>query len=161
MKENKMEKHLLITSARYEVTDGGMACGPVSGSVIAEVGFRTPDGEEFFISCAEVMGIPNFYKTERSVIDEEVKVENSGGEFDEEFKDYLMNCFIDGIGEYDEIFENRDPEWFTILRYLIYIVGNDCDETDAFIKDTVGKYLDEIDIPVSSIEKAYAEDEEE
>ena len=155
-----MEKHLLITSARYEVTNGGMACGPVDGSVIAEVGFKAPDGEAFFISCAEVMGIPNFYKTDRSVIDEEVEMENSGDEFDQEFQDYLMSCFIDGLGEYDEIFEEKDPEWFTILRYLIYIVGNDYDETDAFIAETAGKYLDEIEIPVSSIEEAYAEEED-
>ena len=153
-----MEKHLLITFAKYEVTNGGMSCGPVPGSMIAEAGFKKPDGEEFFVSCAEVMGIPNFYKTEKSVIDDEVAMENSG-EFDTEFQDYLMDHFIDGIGEYDEIFENKDPEWFTILRYLIYIVGNDYDDTDAFILATVGKYLDEIEIPVSSIEENYIEEE--
>ena len=138
-----------------------MACGPVPGAVFAEAGFRTPEGEEFFISCAEVMGIPNFYKTERSVLDEEVEMENSGDEFDEEFQDYLMSCFIDDIGDYYEIFENKDPEWFTILRYLIYIVGEDFSDSDAFIKETVGKYLDEIEIPVSSTEELYTDEEDE
>ena len=156
-----MEKHLLITSAKYEVTDGGIACGSVPGSVIAEAGFRKPDGEEFFMVCAEVMGIPNFYKSDCSTFDEHVAMGNAGEEFDKEVQDYLMSCYIDEIGEYDEIFENKDPEWFTILRYLIYIVGNDYDETDTFIAETVGKYLDEIDIPVSSIEENYMEDEEE
>lgn len=28
--------HLLIATVRYTVTDGGMVCGPVPGSVIAE-----------------------------------------------------------------------------------------------------------------------------
>lgn len=103
-----MEKHLLITSAKYEVTDGGIACGPVPGSVIAEAGFKKPDGEEFFIVCAEVMGIPNFYKSDRSTFDEHVAMDNAREEFDEDIQDYLMSCYIDGIGEYDEIFENKD-----------------------------------------------------
>ena len=154
-----MEKHLLITSARYEVTDGGMACGPVGGSVIVEAGFRKPDGEEFYVSGSDTMGIPDFYMTERSTIDEQVATENDIENSDPAFRDYLLSCFIDGIGDYYDIFSEKDPEWFLILRYLICIIGGDYDETEAFIAETVGKYLDEIEIPVSSIEKAHTQND--
>ena len=151
-------EHLLITTARYTVTDGGMACGPVPGSVIAEAGFKTPEGEEFYLTCVETMGIPTFMKTDSSIFEGLVK--NETGEYDEELQQSFLEHSLD-VGEYYDIFENKDPEWFDLLRYLIYIVGNDYDDTDEFINKTVGKYLDEIEIPVSSIEEAHMEDEDD
>ena len=151
--------HYKILSARYTVADGGMACGPVSGAVIAEAAFEKPEGEVFFLTCVESMGIPTFVMTEKSVFDRIVSAEESGNE-DDDLSDVLDGHTID-VGEYPDIFEDKDPKYYDMLRYIIFIVGNDCDEVDAFIKETTGKYLDEIDIPVSAIEEGYMEDDDD
>ena len=156
-----MDNHLFITFAKRAESDDGMACGPVPGAVFAEAGFRKADGEEFFISCAEVEGIPNFYKTDRSVIDEAVYMDENDRDGESDFWNFMSAHYLDDIGEYDEIFEEKDPEWFMMLRYLISIIGNEPAEAEAIIQETVGKYLDEIEIPVSPIEEDYMEDEDE
>lgn len=147
-------EHLKILSARYKVAGGGLACGPVSGSVIAEAEFEKPDGQVLFLTGVETMGIPTFVITDNSVFDRIVSAEE--GE-DDDLSDVLDDHTLD-VGEYPDIFEDRNPKYFDMLRYIIYIIGNDYDETDEFIKRTTGKYLDEIEIPVSSIEESYMED---
>ena len=149
-------EHLKILSARYKVAGGGLACGPVSGSVIAETQFEKPDGQIFYLTGVETMGIPTFVITENSVFDRIVSAEEGEAE-DDDLSDVLDDHTLD-VGEYPDIFEDRDPEYFDMLRYIIYIIGNDYDDTDEFIKKTSGKYLDEIEIPVSSIEESYMED---
>ena len=149
-------EHLKILSARYMVVGGGLACGPVSGSVVAEAEFEKPGGQVFFLTCVETLGIPTFLITEGSVFDKIVSVEEGEAE-DDDLSDVLDDHTLD-VGEYQDIFEDRDPEYFDMLRYLIYIVGNDYEDTDNFIKETFGKYLDEVEVPVSSIEEAYMED---
>ena len=111
--------HYKILSARYTVADGGMACGPVSGAVIAEAAFEKPEGEVFFLTCVESMGIPTFVMTEKSVFDRIVSAEESGNE-DDDLSDVLDGHTID-VGEYPDIFEDRDPRYFDMLRYIIFI----------------------------------------
>ena len=134
-----------IESAKYGVGEGGFACGPVEGPVVAEVKVKT-ENEEFYMTLAEIYGIPNFYKSNESVYDFLVDPD-----IDEEKIEVVNKNFIE-TGDYDEIFEKRDDEWFELYRYLIYVVRADYEECDEFIKVTTGKYIDEMDIPNSDVE---------
>lgn len=150
--ETLMERHLLIISAEYKVKEGRPGCTSLPGSVYAEAGFRRPDGEEFYITCREMACTPAFYKSSRSIIEELVLAEEDLQKADPAFLDYICECCMEGIGRYNDIFSKKDPEWFDILRYVIYIIDSDFEESDDFIEKTVGKYLDEIDIPASEVE---------
>ena len=134
-----------IESAKYGVGEGGFACGPVDGPVVAEIKVKT-DNEEFYMSLAEVYGIPNFYKSNESVYNFLMNPE-----LDEEAIENVNQYFIE-IGDYDEIFERKEDKWFELYRYLIYVVRADYGECEQFIDSTKNNYIDDIDIPFSDIE---------
>ena len=144
-----------IESVQYGEDAGGIACGPVSGALIAEAKILSDTGEVFFMSLADVMGIPNFIKSPVSTFDLQIRCEPNDEEIEQ-----LLSWNVD-TGEYYEIFENRDPEWFQLYRYLIYIISAGEDSRKTFMSETSGRYLDEIDIPVSSIEEDYIDEEYE
>ena len=141
-----------IESVKCGVGEGGMACGPVSGPIVAEAKVRTDNGDEFYMSLAEVEGIPNFFKSPRSTYELQVEEEMDDEEL-EEFQSYFVET-----GDYAEIFEDPDPEWFQLYRYLIYIVRADWDDCEKFQEETAGKWLDEIDVPASDLEEDYLEE---
>lgn len=143
-----------VLEAKCGVVRGGFACGPVGGPVIGEIKLANEKGDEFYLNLSEAGGIPNWYKTERSTIDEQMK-EASNDVFD-----YLNDHYID-IGEYEDVFADADMEMYQAYRYLIYLVRCEMDQVDPFIERTVGKYLDEIEIPMSDVEEEYLEDMEE
>lgn len=113
-----------IETAKYGIGEGGMACGPV----VAEVNVKVDNGERFYMPLAEVMGIPNFYKTEESTYALHMNMDAPEEEFEK------INEFFLETGEYDEIFGNRDDEYFSLYRYLIYLVRSDWDDYEHFRK---------------------------
>lgn len=139
----------LIEDIKYGECEGGFACGPVDGPIVAEAKIRTDAGEEFYLSLADVVGLPNFYKTPVTTFEQQLNM-------DEAIIDIMDAGFIE-TGDYDEIFEKRDPEWFQLYRYLIFFVSESEYECDKFAKLTVGKYIDEIEIPASEYELGYYE----
>ena len=54
----------------------------------------------------------------------------------------------------------KDPEWFMIRWFQVYIVGVILTVQRPFIQVTVVKFLDELKVAVSPIEEAYLEDED-
>lgn len=155
-------KKLFVEDVRVGETEGGIACGPCGGNVIVEVKFHDEDGKVFYISNAEVEGIPNFYMTDESTFDLQMEEDFEGNE---EFFNHLNDdCFI-STGEYEEIFADKDPDWFDAYRYVIYLTRCDSEDVVPFIKETVGKWLHECDIPASDVEEDYdvdyCEDDEE
>lgn len=145
-----------IESVKCGVGEGGSACGPMDGPVVAEVKVKSDENEEFYMSLAEVDGIPNFAKTAESTYDNQVNMD-----FDDEAIEAFQKCQIDGIEDYYGIFDDKDSEWYQLYRYLIYIVRADWKECEKFQKKTKGKWLDEIEIPASDIEEEYLEDYED
>lgn len=131
-----------------------MACGPVAGSVMAEIKLADENGDEFYLNLTEVDGIPNWFKTDRSTIEEQIE------EKSEEVFEYLNDNDID-IGEYVDVFADPDAELYQACRYLIYLVRCERGEEEPFIQSTVGKYLDEMEIPMSDEEEDYMEEMEE
>ena len=153
--EDKTMTRYRVLEAKCGVGVGGMACGPVAGPVVGEIKITDEDGDEFYLCLAEVDGIPNWFKTDRSTIEEQLS-----DEADEEMYDYLNDNYAD-VGEYVDVFEDTDAELYQACRYLIYLVRCERDQEEPFIRSTVGKYLDEMVIPMSDVEEEYREDMEE
>ena len=143
-----------VLEAKCGVGAGGMACGPVGGPVVGEINLADENGEEFYLCLAEVDGIPNWFKTDRSTIDEQIE------ETSEEVFEYLNDHYID-IGEYVDVFDDPEAELYQACRYLIYLVRCERDQEEPFIRATVGKYLDEMEIPMTDEEEEYREDMEQ
>lgn len=59
------------------------------------------------------------------------------------------------------MFADPDAELYQACRYLIYLVRCERGEEEPFIQSTVGKYLDEMEIPMSDEEEDYMEEMEE
>ena len=122
-----------IEDVNCGVTEGGMACGPVDGSVIAEVKVKTDANETFYISLAEVIGVPNFFKTDRSTFNEQMQ-----DDLPEELVEYL-NSHLMGFIDYVDIYGNPDMEYRDLLRYISYIVRSSWEECKPFMEATKGK----------------------
>ncbi|MDO4460748.1 MAG: hypothetical protein Q4C42_11845 [Clostridia bacterium] len=138
-----------IEDIRCGVGEGGMACGPVSGPVVAEAKIRDDNGDIFFMCLVEVDGLPMFFKTEEGAYDYHMSEDPSPEEIEA-----MESRFVAG-GDYSEIFDDTESEWYELFRYLIYVVRADWDECEAYQEETRGRYLNEIDIPESDVEKGY------
>ncbi len=159
-----MEKYL-IEEAKCGITDGGMACGPVAGTVVAEVKFKK-GRKTMWLCLSETDGIPEFTLADRDIYDDLMKED-----IDDEFVDYIGDHHVyemDGLelGEdYDELFANisetPDAPVVPLIRYITALVRCDMSEVESVIAMAEGKYADEIDIPMSDVEEEYMEDHEQ
>ena len=75
-----------VMEAKCGVGAGGMACGPVAGPVVGEIKLADEDGDGFYLCLAEVDGIPNWFKTDRSTIDEQLSDED-----EDDLEDPMLN----------------------------------------------------------------------
>ena len=137
---------LLIEDIKVGVTGGGVACGPVPGSVVTEMKLRnTEDDSVMFYGITEVEGIENYLKSDESLYDFQIEddvSDEAGWE-----KVYAAN-----IQDYDE----DDPIW----KLLYFFVRADWDAVDEMKPRCIGKYLEDIEIPaVPSDEEDDDEDE--
>ena len=162
-------KRYFIEEAKCGVTDGGMACGPVSGNVVVTVRFRESGdnagaAQPQWISLVEAEGFPNIYLSDRDIYEDLLKEDIE----DEAFTEYLQAHYMDSFGglelgiEYEEIFESiaEDPEnpAAALLRYLIALARCDWDSVGPLIKAAEGKYADELEIPAIDIEEEMDEE---
>lgn len=149
----------MIMAARCEEAQYGVGCGPQMSPVVTEVRLQDEQGKEFYMSASFLADAPAFFRTDVSTFDLQIR-----GDLSEAEMAMLKNLLDDGymeFGEYDDIFETKDPEWYDVQRYLIYLIQlvnyEQIDEANAFIHKTVGKYMDAIDIPMSYAEENYIE----
>lgn len=153
-------KKLFVEDVKVGVSKGGMACGPVPGSVVAEVCIRDlDDGTVKYYSLTEVEGIPNFCETDESTYDRQIEEVD-----DEEFWNMLSAHTVSGFSDYVDVFENQgdmelhDPDQLLIWKYLIYMVRADWDEIEELKAKSVGKCLGDFELPVSDVEQEYLDD---
>ena len=153
-------KKLFVEDVKVGVSKGGMACGPVSGSVVAEVCIRDLEEKTVkYFSLSEVEGIPNFFETDDSTYDRQIEEVD-----DEEFWEMLSAHAVDGFSDYVDVFENQedmelhDPDHLLIWKYLVYMVRADWDEIEELKAESVGKCLGDFEIPVSDVEQEYLDD---
>ena len=153
-------KKLFVEDVKVGVSKGGMACGPVSGSVVAEVCIRDLEEKTVkYYSLSEVEGIPNFFETDDSTYDRQIEELD-----DEEFWEMLSTHAVDGFSDYVDVFENQedmelhDSDLLLIWKYLVYMVRADWDEIEELKAESVGKCLGDFEIPVSDVEQEYLDD---
>ena len=70
-----------------------------------------------------------------------------------------LNKHAVDLGDFDEFYENGDNiDLYDAWRYVAYLVlSYNEDDTSRYINETVGKYLDEIDIPKTAFEEPFEE----
>lgn len=152
-------KRYLIETAKCDVTEGGMACGPVPGNVVATVQFKEGEKSQW-LSLVEVMGIPNVYLTDQDIFDK-LLAEDDDDEFIEyanqhQIWDFNGIEFADDYGATLNSFkEQPDNPAIPLIRYLLSLVRCDWDDMDDIIKTASGKYADELSIPTIDLEEDY------
>lgn len=140
-----MEKSQIV-NARVEQLSGG----PDIGIFCGEVELKLADGDSVFLSITEADGCPMIFKTDHSVFDMLTDLDESGDDLDELEANNLLYA-SDG---YAELFEDGESyECIDGIRYLVYLIRASWDDTEAFIKATKGKSLNEINIPKSDAEE--------
>ena len=166
IREDGSIKRYFIEEAKCGITDGGMACGPVSGNVVATVRFNDGTASQW-LNLVEVDGIPNVCLSDRDIYDDLLAEDYE----DEAFTAYVNNHLIqhwNGIDfdfSYSTTLESMasDPEnpAVPLIRYLLALVRCSMDDTEALIATAAGKYEDELDIPLSDIEEDFMDEEDE
>lgn len=159
-------KRYFIEEAKCGIGEGGFACGPVSGPVIVQIKY-TVDGETKYIVNEEFEGFPNIYEPEEDVFDAIVNDTMDDDERTDLINDNLIGE-LDGIslsGEYEEIIEslleNEDSPAAPFVRYILALTRCLSEDVEELIKKAEGKFVDEIEIPISDIEEEYLEENEE
>ena len=143
----------LIKGIRYGITEGGMACGPVSGNVVASIEFQDDD-KVSFLSMVEVFGMPEFYFSEEDIYDDLLE---ESEDFIDKANSLIINEF-NGIEleEYEDIMEELkkpyNEEDKALIKLLIAVVRLDYDEADKLIEESVGKYIKDINIPDTDLD---------
>ena len=144
-----------IESVRSGASEGGMACGPVSDVVVTEAKVRTEEGKEFFIAYADVCGMPHFAQDEKSLYSVMTMEDDS----EEEIERMNRNC-VAYDSSMDFYCEAEDSEEYRLKKYIMCINNLSQEEAEALINATQGKWLDQIEIPVTDEERDAIEDME-
>ena len=153
-------KQFLIEDVKVGISEGGIACGPIGGAVIAEMKLRSEDGTVVYHSLSEVEGTLNFYETEESTFERQV-----ADDFDDDFVELMQQSYTAGYLDYDEFYEELNKQLplnnsDLIHKYLAYVVRTSWDEVDRFKAATVGKQIGNFEIPVCDMEEEYLEEYE-
>lgn len=159
-------KRYLIETAKCDVTEGGMACGPIPGNVVATVQFKE-DQKSQWLSLVEVMGIPNVYLTDQDIFDKLLAEDPDDDEFIEYANQHQIWDFngIEFAEDYNATLssfeEKPDNPAIPLIRYLLSLVRCDWDDMGDIIKTASGKYADELSIPTIDLEEDYEDEEDD
>lgn len=133
-----------IKNIKYGITNGGLACGPVDGSVNAVIEYEDNKGTRF-LSNVEYSGIPSFYLSNIDIYDLLIKEDLESAD------KYHIESFADvELGEYLDIYEelkNKKSDDSLLLKLLICVTVMDKESTEKLIKQSVGKDIKEIKMP--------------
>ncbi len=158
-------KRYFINEVKCGESEGGVACGPMSGSLVATVKYTAADVTQW-LSLVEFDGFPNFYLADKDFHDNLVKEDFNDEEFTQYLEDHQIDEF-DGVsigGEYDDLFEGlaeagENPA-VAVIRYLVALIRCDEADVDGLIRMAQGEYADELDIPMSDLEEECTEYDE-
>ena len=156
-------KRYYIEDVKCGITKGGFGCGPIDGNIVTTVKFN--DGERSqWLNLIEVAGIANTYLTDKDVFAAAIKEDFE----DKAYWDYMHNHHIETFngltisGDYNEIvcdFSDEDNPAVPLIRYLLALTRCDLEETDDMISMGKGHYVDELDIPMSDVEKYFSDED--
>lgn len=152
-----MTKYVL-ENVKVGVSEGGVACGSVGGSVNVEACVRAiDDGKVTYHTITDYDGFPSFMITDESKYDGLME-ENYE---DTEFWTEVQNSEVAEYGDYNDFYEDLQEhelckeEWEPIWRYLAYMACADWNEIDKMKILSVGKVLGDFEIPVCDMEQEY------
>ncbi len=155
----------LIKEVKCEVANGGMACGPISGPVVAAV-FYEHDGEEQWLHAVEVEGILNVFIMKDDIYDVLLKDDYDGDyveKLEAETEHEIAGVML--TGDYcDIVCELYGNEELTdhdksFIRFVLAIVRCSWNQVKELQAAAIGKYTDELVIPLSDVEEEYLEDD--
>lgn len=141
-------KEFFVKSVRSDMEEYAMCCGPMTCDVLSEALVKTAE-EEFYFGLLEVSDIPTFYKTTESLFEKILEANDDEHELEE-----LFHCSLD-YADYNDMFSDRDSEYYDLCRYLTYIVRSDLDRFETFRNAQINQYVSKIDIPTSDVEDSY------
>lgn len=156
---------LFVKDIKVGVSNGGIACGPVSGHPVVEVCIHDADDNSAVYHClVEVENTLNFFTS--SVSNYDIQIDD---DCDEETWDAVSETASGDYYDYSEFFdefyalpeEEQCSDQNLIRRLLIALVRADWDETALLVKAAEGKALREITIPMSDMEEEYLEEMED
>ena len=152
----KMGSRYFIEKIKVGVTEGGVACGPVSGDIIVSIKYKKDNEASKWLSNAECMGIPNIFINDYDPFE----LLMSGDVEDPKWGIGMTNSFEEiDFNDYEDMFEafleNETNSANQLLRLLIAVTCLSDEEKSALISVTEGKYVDEVDVPISDIEEDY------
>ena len=147
-----------VRSLRWGYDGGGMACGPVSGSMVVEVCVTDKEGHNFFVVVSQMDNFQRIGVSPIPLYDILIHMMHYDVKFDEEFAKYESNVVEDydfEIGEEpEEMSESRFAKVIHLARLAMqaYINLDDdaVSETDAaegFIEPYADRDVDEMDLP--------------
>ena len=144
-------KNVKIEEVKLGCTGTGFACGPLPGNIVCEVAYAEDDGTKGFLSVIECSGMPNFFRTPFPMYEELLANEPD----EDRIQEIEENYSFDYDGEYENMFADPDPDWFDLLRYITAIVRAPEGEDQDIIDITTGRWLNQIEIPVSDVEEDF------
>ena len=143
----------LIKNIEYGITEGGVACGPIDGNIVATIEYQE-DNKVSWLSLVEVFGMPEFYYSDENIFEELLK---ESEDFIDKADNLIIKEFNDiKLDEYENIIEelkksvNEDDK--SLIKLLIAVVRLDYENTNKLINAAIGKYTTEINIPKTDLE---------
>ena len=118
MTNTATNKTLNVLQMRWCYTGDKMACGPVEGSTVTEMVFRTDDGKLYFVSVTRMMEFFNAYVSDVSLYDILYWIDDMDVEMEdsvEKLNKYSKEMYSTELGEYDEIEESEYLEELTLV----------------------------------------------
>ncbi len=154
----------LIKEVKCDVANGGMACGPVGGPVVAVVLYEH-DGEEQWLHAVEVEGMLNVFIMKDDIFDILIK-DDYDGDYVEKLEAETGHE-IAGVmltGDYCdivcELYDNEELSDYdkSFIRFVLAIMCCGWNQVRELQAAAIGKYTDELAIPLSDVEEEYLEE---
>ena len=152
-----------ILDLRWDMEDGGMACGPMPGTCLVEGVFEDADGKRRYILSSLFMDFESLYVSETSLYDrfmdapEELDADRLKGMCLEQY-DYQIDEEFDGQ-------EFAASPFLADIRFVRYamemFVSDTMEEPDEMLRTYRGKHSEELDFPMVTYGCLDDEDEED
>ena len=154
----------IIEDIKVGESAGGIACGPVGGSIVAEMKLRNAEDDSVrYFEIVETEGIPTLLESDESLYD--ILIEENYE--DEQTWSKVEEAQVGGYCGYSEFYDDaKDPETFDeedvpLWKLLVFFTRAGWEEIDKMKSQFIGQYLEDIEVPVCDVEKEYLDDQEE
>ena len=147
--------------ARIKILEVKCEADCLAEVINTSIKFDDGNGEKW-LSVSEVEGMGSFYISDQDIFNRL----NNVGEYDEELQEILDFSpeDFDGVPlkeDYDAIFEyaqENNSDALQLVRYAILVTRCEEEDLQDIIELGEGKFIDEIEVPMSDIEEEFNED---